>query len=108
MPILDSSPELRLAARNWASEQTAQKKAAGVIDMAQAWQAGRMALDAEQYLAQRDFTPGRPERPELISPKLVKHRSMRTLEGRAALIHALTHIEFNAINLALDAIWRFD
>ena len=32
---------------------------------------------------------------------------MRTLEGRAALIHALAHIEFNAINLALDAIWRF-
>ncbi len=32
---------------------------------------------------------------------------MRTLEGRAALVHALAHIEFNAINLALDAIWRF-
>ncbi len=32
---------------------------------------------------------------------------MRTEEGRAALIHALAHIEFNAINLALDAIWRF-
>jgi uncharacterized ferritin-like protein (DUF455 family) len=32
---------------------------------------------------------------------------MNTAEGRAVLIHALTHIEFNAINLALDAIWRF-
>ena len=32
---------------------------------------------------------------------------MRTTEGRAALIHALAHIEFNAINLALDAVWRF-
>jgi uncharacterized ferritin-like protein (DUF455 family) len=32
---------------------------------------------------------------------------MRTVEGRAALVHALAHIEFNAINLALDAIWRF-
>lgn len=32
---------------------------------------------------------------------------MRTPEGRAALIHALAHIEFNAINLALDALWRF-
>ena len=32
---------------------------------------------------------------------------MRTLEGRAVMIHALAHIEFNAINLALDAIWRF-
>ena len=33
---------------------------------------------------------------------------MNTIEGRAALIHALAHIEFNAINLALDAAWRFD
>lgn len=32
---------------------------------------------------------------------------MHTTEGRAALIHALAHIEFNAINLALDAVWRF-
>jgi len=32
---------------------------------------------------------------------------MNTVAGRAALIHALAHIEFNAINLALDAIWRF-
>ena len=28
-------------------------------------------------------------------------------KGRAILIHALAHIEFNAINPALDAIWRF-
>jgi uncharacterized ferritin-like protein (DUF455 family) len=32
---------------------------------------------------------------------------MATLEGRAMLIHALAHIEFNAVNLALDALWRF-
>jgi uncharacterized ferritin-like protein (DUF455 family) len=43
----------------------------------------------------------------MVSPLSVQRRSMRTVEGRAALIHALTHIEFNAINLALDAIWRF-
>ena len=51
--------------------------------------------------------PGRPQKPQLVSPLSVKKRSMRTIEGRAALIHALAHIEFNAINLALDAIWRF-
>ena len=33
---------------------------------------------------------------------------MATVEGRAVLLHALAHIEFNAINLALDALWRFD
>ncbi len=35
-------------------------------------------------------------------------RDVRTTEGRAAMLHAIAHIEFNAINLALDAIWRFD
>jgi len=53
-------------------------------------------------------TPGRPERPLRVAPARVKHRSMVTPEGRAALVHALAHIEFNAINLALDAAVRFD
>jgi len=52
--------------------------------------------------------PGRPAQPLLIAPAQVPHRSPYTLEGRAALIHAICHIEFNAINLALDAVWRFD
>src|SRR4051812_38994723 len=47
--------------------------------------------------------PGRPERPELVPPRLVGRRSMITPEGRAMLIHSLAHIEFNAMNLALDA-----
>mgnify|MGYP003110826740 CR=1 FL=1 len=51
--------------------------------------------------------PGRPDRPELVGPFKVKQRSVHTEQGRAALIHSLAHIEFNAINLALDIIWRF-
>lgn len=52
--------------------------------------------------------PGRPARPELVPPqKVERRRSLRTPAGRAAMIHALCHIEFNAINLALDAAWRF-
>lgn len=51
--------------------------------------------------------PGRNVRPVLVPPTDVPRRSLRTLEGRAALIHSLAHIEFNAINLALDIIWRF-
>jgi uncharacterized ferritin-like protein (DUF455 family) len=38
----------------------------------------------------------------------VPHRSPFTPEGLAALVHAICHIEFNAINLALDAVWRFN
>lgn len=51
--------------------------------------------------------PGRPGRPELVGPFQVKQRSMNSPSGRAALIHSLVHIEFNAINLALDIVWRF-
>ena len=51
--------------------------------------------------------PGRPALPRLVPPKDVPMRSPSTREGRAALLHAVTHIEFNAINLALDAVWRF-
>ena len=52
--------------------------------------------------------PGRPPRPELLHHTAVARRSPATPEGRAVLIHAIAHIEFNAINLALDAVWRFD
>jgi uncharacterized ferritin-like protein (DUF455 family) len=51
--------------------------------------------------------PGRPDLPELIEPRRLGRRSMQSPEGRAVLLHALVHIEFNAINLALDAVWRF-
>lgn len=68
----------------------------------------RLACDPDLSLtAPANTIPGRPEKPLLVPPKLVQRRAMNTAEGRAALIHALAHIEFNAINLALDAVWRF-
>jgi uncharacterized ferritin-like protein (DUF455 family) len=51
--------------------------------------------------------PGRPSRPELVDPSQVPRRRLGSDEGRAALVHAIAHIEFNAINLALDAVYRF-
>ena len=51
--------------------------------------------------------PGRPPRPLLVAADQVPRRSPFTTAGRAALLHAVCHIEFNAINLALDAVWRF-
>ena len=51
--------------------------------------------------------PGRPEKPELVAPRLVKKRSLHTQNGRIALMHALAHIELNAIDLALDIVARF-
>jgi uncharacterized ferritin-like protein (DUF455 family) len=52
--------------------------------------------------------PGRPARPELVHPARVARRSPANPAGLAALLHAIAHIELNAINLALDAAWRFD
>jgi uncharacterized ferritin-like protein (DUF455 family) len=51
--------------------------------------------------------PGRPEKPELVHPSQVARRKLTSLQGRVALVHAICHIEFNAINLALDACYRF-
>lgn len=51
--------------------------------------------------------PGRPAQPELVAPAQVPRRRLGSKQGRAALVHAIAHIEFNAINLALDAVYRF-
>ena len=51
--------------------------------------------------------PGRPARPELVPHTSIKQRSIKSPDGLAALMHALAHIEFNAINLAADLTWRF-
>ena len=66
-----------------------------------------VALDVDVTLVPAAELPGRPERPRLVPAKEVPMRSPHTPEGRAALLHAVAHIEFNAINLALDAVWRF-
>ncbi|MCS5710987.1 DUF455 family protein [Candidatus Berkiella aquae] len=50
---------------------------------------------------------GLPACVELVDPKLVSRRSPQTPLGKAALIHAILHIEYNAINIALDALYRF-
>ncbi len=99
--------ELRQAALYWLVECDAVQKAAGVRRLAQAWAEEVLGLDADAALSTSLAIPGHPAKPELVSPLTVKRRAMNTPEGRAAMIHALVHIEFNAINLALDALWRF-
>jgi len=99
--------ELRQAALFWLAERDPAAKAAGVTALREAWLQGGIALEADASIPAPPGIPGRPERPELVPPLAVKRRSMATIEGRAALLHALAHIEFNAINLALDAVWRF-
>src|SRR5699024_3652328 len=71
------------------------------------WQAGRLSLTATAGEPAPIGTPGRPDRPLLVAPRELVQRKLTTPEGRAALIHSIAHIEFNAINLALDAVYRF-
>ncbi|WP_343741106.1 ferritin-like domain-containing protein [Herbaspirillum huttiense] len=104
-----SFTHLRSAALSCLKETLPAVKCSSVRALRAAWQACQLSLETEDLAAAESGSgiPGRPARPELVSPLQVKHRSMGTPEGRAALIHALAHIEFNAINLALDAVWRF-
>lgn len=99
--------ELRRSALAWLLESDPAAKAAGVAALHASWRQGAIALAPDAALPAPAGIPGRPALPELVPPLAVQRRSMRTVEGRAALLHALAHIEFNAINLALDALWRF-
>ena len=68
---------------------------------------GRLAVPAADAPAVAIEAPGRPDRPTLVPPRDVPQRGLGSVEGRAALVHAVAHIEFNAINLAWDAVLRF-
>lgn len=72
--------------------------------LAEDWQQGRLDWHDADPL---ELLCGRSEKPELIPPKQVPQRSPATVEGRARLLHAIVHIEFTAINLALDHAARF-
>jgi uncharacterized ferritin-like protein (DUF455 family) len=90
--LRESDPAIKVAA--------ARALYAGVLD-------GSMTCSRDLALVEPAGLPGRPERPELVEPRKLGRRSMQSPQGRAILLHALAHIEFNAINLALDAVWRF-
>jgi uncharacterized ferritin-like protein (DUF455 family) len=100
-------PELRATALHCLLLTDPAAKVEGVAALARAQATDATTVDAAAVFAPEGTIPGRPARPQLVPPRLVGRRSMATGEGRAMLVHALAHIEFNAINLALDAIWRF-
>ena len=83
------------------------RKCECVERLLEAWQVGGLAVVPADPPPMRIAMPGRPERPQLVRPQDLPRRGLHTLRGRQALLHAVTHIEFNAINLALDAVYRF-
>ena len=64
-------------------------------------------IGADDVIAEPPGVPGRPAAPALVPHTEIRQRSIKSPDGLAALMHALAHIEFNAINLAADLTWRF-
>jgi uncharacterized ferritin-like protein (DUF455 family) len=81
-------------------------KAAGAVALLGQWRQGRLATEPTPP-PQPIGSPGRPARPRLVAARDLPARGAGTVEGRAALVHAVAHIELNAIDLALDAVYRF-
>jgi len=102
-----SNDSIQALARRALEQCDPLEKLAQTQALADAARSGRLHLDDDGTPAIRIETPGRPARPLLVPPRALKPRGLGTPEGRAALIHAVAHIEFNAINLALDAVYRF-
>ncbi len=98
--------ELRREALGLLALQDPLEKAAATRALASLDRSER-TLDSRAVLTPPGPLPGRPARPVLVAPEALPKRSLGSPSGRAALLHAIAHIEFNAINLALDAVWRF-
>jgi uncharacterized ferritin-like protein (DUF455 family) len=81
-------------------------KCDGVEQLVRDWQAGALVRRDDSAVELVD-DPGRPQLPRLVDPREVPRRSLSSAQGRIAMLHAFAHIEFNAINLALDAAYRF-
>jgi uncharacterized ferritin-like protein (DUF455 family) len=96
-----------LAARCVASATVAQKLASTAEGAARFYAGEAIADKPPMIVAGIPTAPGRPERPHLVAPRELPRRGLASDEGRAALVHAVAHIEFNAINLAWDAVARF-
>ena len=72
--------------------------------VARNWRLGRLEFAFDASMPDR---PARPDRPELLPPRDMPRRGKGAHRTRVALWHSLAHIEFNAIDLALDIIGRF-
>jgi uncharacterized ferritin-like protein (DUF455 family) len=96
-----------LAAQCVYSASIAEKRALTAAVAARFESGEAVCEDAPVSVAPLPTEPGRPDRPRRVSPRNLPRRGLASAEGRAALIHAVAHIEFNAINLAWDAVSRF-
>jgi uncharacterized ferritin-like protein (DUF455 family) len=98
--------ELRRAALDALRDSNPDGKSKSVRELFARLTVDQVTIDVDAAI-EAVVEPGRPPRPNLVDPRDVPRRKLGSPEGHAALIHSLAHIEFNAINLALDALARF-
>ncbi|MDH5369892.1 MAG: ferritin-like domain-containing protein [Gammaproteobacteria bacterium] len=101
-----NKPSLFLKAEACIKACLPSEKIALSYETANAWQQQELSLNEHTPILPFE-TPGRPEKPELVPPRELNRRKVTSKIGHAALIHSICHIEFNAINLAWDAVYRF-
>jgi uncharacterized ferritin-like protein (DUF455 family) len=105
VPFVTEVDSLSEAAAAVLSTADPQAKAERTASFAAAWRDGRIA---EVGSARPPVRPARPQRPALCPPRdLARRRIGQGIAGRIALLHALAHIELNAIDLGWDIIARF-
>lgn len=95
------------AARACLDAQAVPAKIALTHQYAAAFSAGQLAIDPQAPAPVPIAMPGRPARPRLVHPRDLPRRGLGSVAGRAAFIHAIAHIELNAVDLAWDAVYRF-
>lgn len=100
-------PSLFDAAADCLSEPDLARKLALTHATAAALARGELVLPDDAPPPQPIAAPGRPERPALVPARNLPQRGLGSMAGRAAFLHAVAHIEFNAVNLAWDAVYRF-
>ena len=99
--------DLFAAARDCLDAADPAEKVALTHRYASAFAAGALSMSGDSSEPEPIRTPGRPSQLRLVAPRDLPQRGFGSAEGRAAFLHAIAHIEFNAINLAWDAAYRF-
>lgn len=100
-------PSVIDAAGDALAEPRVEAKLAATRALRTEWEAGHLELSAPARPTVAVDFPGMPERPLLVHPRDVPRRPVGSEAGRAALVHAVAHIELTAVNLALDAVHRY-
>ncbi|MFL6587095.1 MAG: ferritin-like domain-containing protein [Luteimonas sp.] len=105
--VVADAADLFAAARHCLDARDPDDKIALTDAYARRLREGTLPLDTNAPAPEPIGMPGRPERPKLVHPRELPRRGLGSNEGRAAFIHAIAHIELNAIDLGWDAVYRF-